>query len=123
MVSTVDSASAKIGDRFTFRTTHEVHDGAIDIPAGTPGEGVVSDVSPAAGSHRGTLSLAPKYLILDGGRHLAVAALTPTAYAARRHVFPFPLPLPGGFLVGGVQNPGGNVRIGPGTTFEVAPAK
>jgi len=123
MVSTVDSGSAKIGDRFAFRTTREAHAGNIDIPSGTAGEGVVSDVSPAAGSHRGTLSLMPKYLILADGRRLAVAPLTPTAYAARRHVFPFPLPLPGVFIVGGVQNPGGNVRIGPGTTFDVTPAK
>ncbi|HEV3154303.1 MAG TPA: hypothetical protein VGZ02_10905 [Candidatus Baltobacteraceae bacterium] len=119
MVSTVDSATAKTGDMFTFKTTQNAQIGDQQIPAGTTGQGVVAAVSAASGAHRGTLSLTPQFLVLADGRHIHVAAATPTSYAARRHIFPFPIPVPGVVMVGGIENPGGNVRIGPGTTFAV----
>lgn len=120
MVSTVTSATAKVGESFTFQTTQGARIGDLSIPAATRGQGIVVAVSPAAGTHRGTLSLAPQFLMLADGRHIPVTAASPMAYAAPRHFFPFPLPLPGIVLVGGVQNPGGNVTIGPGTRFEIA---
>lgn len=114
MVSSVNSASAKVGDAFDFRTTQDVRAGSTLIPSGTLGHGIVSAVSHAAGNHRGTLTLAPQYLILASGERVTVASTT-ESYAARRHVFPFLVP---GVIVG-VENPGGNVTIGPGTNFKV----
>jgi hypothetical protein len=121
MVSSVNSANAKVGDAFSFRTTQSVHDGDVTIPAGTTGRGIVTAVSPAAGTHRGSLTLAPEYLQLSDGTRVYVAPATTgeTSYTARRHVFPFPVPVPGLVVVGGVENPGGNVTIGPGTNFDV----
>lgn len=119
MVSSVSSATAKKDDSFTFKTTETTVAAGMTIPAGTIGHGIVTAVSAAAGTHRGTLSLQPKYLILSDGKHLAVQAEDSTAYAARRHLFPFPIPLPGVLLVGGAQNPGGDVTIGPGTHFRI----
>jgi len=121
MVSSVNSASAKAGDPFTFRTTQPAHVGAVTISSGTIGHGVVKSVSPAAGTRRGSLSLQPRYLELPGGKCIAVTSDDggSTTYSARRHVFPFPVPVPGLIVVGGVVNPGGNVAIGPGTKFNV----
>ena len=122
MVSSVSSATAKLGDTFTFKTTETVQDGALAIPAGTQGRGIVTAVSPAAGTHRGTLELLPQYLQLSNGARIAVvpASSKDASYAAPRHVFPFPLPFPGVFIIGGIVNPGGNVTIGPGTDFTIA---
>ncbi len=77
MASTVDSATAKVGDTFTFRTTQTVQDGGITIPSGTLGHGTVTAVSPAAGTHRGSLEIVPQYLELSNGRRIAVAPATP----------------------------------------------
>lgn len=119
MVSSVNSATAKAGDSFTFRTLRDARDGAIEVPAGSTGRGIVAAVSAAAGTHRGTITLRPEYIDLGDGRRIAVrsAATGGAAFAARRHVFG--LPLPG--IVIGVVNPGGNVTIGPGTDFNVVP--
>lgn len=122
MVSTVSSSNAKIGDTFDFKTTAEERTGGIFIPAGTPGEGIVSAVSHASGTHRGSLTLSPQYLRLPDGRRIAVTSASPASFAARRHVFPFPVPLPGVLVVGGVENPGGDVTIGPGTMLQLVPA-
>jgi hypothetical protein len=121
MVSSVNSGNAKVGDTFTFRTTQDVHDGDTTIPSGSLGHGIVTAVSPAAGAHRGTLSLQPQYIDLASGTrvNVAPAAVGSTDYAARRHLFPFPIPVAGIVVVGGVMNPGGNITIGPGTTFDV----
>ncbi len=120
MAGSVSSATAKVGDSFTFTTVQPVQVNGLHIPAGTLGHGVVTAVSAAAGTHRGTLSLQPQYLILAGGTHEPVQAVDSTAYAARRHLFPFPVPLPGVILIGGVQNPGSDVTIGPGTHFRIS---
>jgi hypothetical protein len=121
MVSSVNSGAAKVGDAFTFRTTQSVRDGRLTIPAGTLGHGIVTAVSPAAGAHRGSVTLLPQYVEPVAGTKIDVAPATPgaTAFAARRHLFPFPVPVPGVIVVGGVINPGGNVTIGPGTSFDV----
>lgn len=117
MVTSVNSGTAKVGDAFTFRTTQSVRAGAVTIPAGTLGHGVVTAVSPAAGSRRGTITLAPQTLDVPGMKPVKVAAASSTSFAARRHVFPFPIPV--FIVVGGVVNPGGDVTIGPGTNFDI----
>jgi len=124
MVSSVNSSTAKVGDAFAFRTTQTVRAGQVNIPSGTPGHGIVTAVSPAAGTHRGSLTLQPQYIELAGGKRIAVAPATPgsTSFVAHRHLFPFPVPVPGLIVVGGVVNPGGNVTIGPGTEFNVVTA-
>ncbi len=121
MVSSVNSANAKAGDAFTFRTTRVTHVGTVTIAEGVIGRGVVKSVSPAADTRRGSLSLQPQYLELPGGKCIAVSPDNgrSTTYSARKHVFPFPVPVPGLIVVGGVVNPGGNVTIGPGTNFNV----
>ena len=121
MVSSVSSQSAKVGDAFTFKTTQTVRDGAITIAAGTLGHGIVSAVSAGAGTHRGSLTLQPQYIQFPDGKRIGVAPATgnATTYNAPRHVFPFPIPVPGLLVVGGVVNSGGNVTIGPGTDFNV----
>lgn len=121
MVSSVSSATAHVGDSFTFRTTESERAEDTLVPAGTLGYGVVTAVSHAVGTHRGTLTLNPEYLQLSSGARVRVAAANPaeTSYAARRHLFPVAFPL-GPFIVfGGVQNPGRDVTIGPGTSFDV----
>jgi hypothetical protein len=119
MVSSVNSGTAKVGESFTFRTTQTVRAGDVTIPVGTNGRGVVSAVSPAAGTHRGEVTLEPQELDLTTGERVNVQPAGSTNYVARRHVFPFPIPVPGVVVVGGAVNPGGNVTIGPGTNFEV----
>lgn len=121
MVSSVTSSNAKVGDGFEFRTTQVAQSDGTTIPTGSIGHGIVTAVSAAAGTHRGTLTLEPQYIELGSGAHLAVAPATKgaTSFAARRHVFPFPIPFPGVIVIGGVDNPGANVTIGPGTIFNV----
>lgn len=121
MVSSVNSATAHIGDSFTFRTTESVRLSDTLVPAGTLGYGVVTAVSHAVGTHRGTLTLSPEYLQLTSETRVDVAPASSgeTSYAARRHLFPVPFPVGPFIVVGGVQNPGRDVTIGPGTSFDV----
>ena len=121
MVSSVSSATAQIGDRFTFRTTENVQVENTLVPAGTLGYGIVTAVSHAVGTHRGTLTLNPEYLQLASQVQLSVvpASASDTSYAARRHLFPALFPIGPFIVVGGVQNPGRDVTIGPGTNFDV----
>ncbi len=120
MVTTVSSSAAKVGDPFAFRTTRAAQIGSVTVPLGSIGYGIITAVSAAAGAHRGSLTLEPEYIVVEPDRHVPVGPETPAAmsYAARRHVFPFPIPVPGVVLVGGVEN-SGNVTIGPGTSFQV----
>lgn len=121
MVSTVTSASAQVGDAFTFRTTQSVRVGDRLVFAGTLGHGVVTAASHAVGTHRGTLTLDPQYLELGSGIRLRVTSATAgeTSYQARRHIFPALVPVGGIIVIGGIQNPGRDVTIGPGTNFDV----
>lgn len=121
MVSSVNSATAHVGDSFTFRTTESARVSNTFVPAGTLGYGVVTAVSHAVGTHRGTLTLNPQYLQLTSGARVDVvpASSGETSYAARRHFFPGIVPVGPIIVVGGVQNPGRDVTIGPGTNFDV----
>ena len=131
MVSSVSSRTAKVGDAFVFRTTQSVRAGSVTIPAGSIGHGVVSAVTRAAGTKRGSLALLPQTLDVAPGAsapgapgRIFVAAPDTGGlqHRARRHFFPFPIPVPGAFVVGALVNPGGDVTVGPGTAFTVVTA-
>lgn len=120
MLTTVASGSAKVGDSFEFRTTRAVQIGSLTVPLGSIGHGIVTAVSAAAGAHRGSLTLEPQYIVVDSNQRIPVGPTTSETmnYTARRHIFPFPVPVPGVVLIGGIEN-SGNVTIGPGTSFQV----
>lgn len=115
----LSSRDAKAGDHFTFSITEDTHAGALLIPKGTRGQGVVRSVSAAAGTHRGSLVLAPEFVLFDGTRVPVRESGNALAQTARRHTFPLLVPVAGFIAVGAFQNPGGNVTLGKGTLFRV----
>jgi hypothetical protein len=53
----VSSETAQVGDAFYFKTAQEVKLGDVDLPAGTPGTGRLSEVVKAADKQPGMLTL------------------------------------------------------------------
>jgi hypothetical protein len=130
MTLDVDSATAHVGDVFTFRTMDTVvmpH--GPTVAAGTPGYGLVMAVVPA-GAHgkAGLLSLEARYLVLARRRRYDVTidtgALSQTgATNAISGVFSA-LPVPGIGLATNAVNylrAGKNVHVPSGTRFFVVP--
>jgi hypothetical protein len=74
LASAVSSRTAQVGDFFSFRTLADfrVHDRVV-VPRGTPGMGIVVEVSRArAHSHGGRLVLEARSLRLPDGEQLQV---------------------------------------------------
>ena len=135
MVDKVESATARVGGQFRFKTTAAItlEDGTV-VPDGTPGYGVIRSAS-AAGRHNhdGNLSLEPRYLVVSrpkGAAKQVEVTMTPTLPVTwsptepllNKAVSHVPLPIPGLIMTGVNQvRWGRNVTLGPGFTFSVIP--
>jgi hypothetical protein len=129
LVDTLNSAIAKPGESFRFRTTELAVINADTVPLGTLGYGVVRSVNPAArGNKYGSLALEPRYLLLRD-RQIAVsmnptfpvelASNTPLVEKAASHV---PLPIPGMAMTAINEfRRGKDVTLGPTFTFSIVP--
>lgn len=126
----IDSASAKVGDIFRFRTldTVSLPDGP-QVPAGRPGYGLVAGVV-SAGAHgkTGALVLEARYLKLSDGTRLDVSLGTGAteSHGANAGVPSLlsAVPIPGIGIAAGAFNyftPGKNIRIPVASRFEVIP--
>jgi hypothetical protein len=129
----VSSANAKAGQRFAFATTREVTIGDADVPAGTPGHGIVSEAKAARWDRAGKLSLEVQTIDLSDGRTIAVAAArapsaekrgAPKMPSLGSEIVALPLPVHGIVLLGSAVEllRGRDVIFEPGTTFFVVPA-
>jgi hypothetical protein len=126
----LDSASAKVGDIFVFRTldTVTLPEGPR-IAGGTRGFGLVGGaVAAAAHGKAGALLLESRYLRLPGGSSLDVSIGTGTMESRGANAgipsLVTAVPIPGIGLAAGAFNyltPGKNVHIPVGTRFEVIP--
>ncbi|SRR5579884_334255 len=124
LVGAVSAADVKPGDTFRFRTTAAVRAGALTIPSGTPGSGVVVAASPGhQGVRPSTLRLEPRVLQLADGEYVAIAA-SPSSAAVldqtrRARGFPVPLFIGGAFVLGGLGHQASTVALADGTPFTV----
>jgi hypothetical protein len=124
LVGAVSAADVKPGDTFRFRTTAAVHAGAITIPAGTPGSGVVAAATPGhRGAQPSTLRLDPRVLQLPDGEYLAIAVAPESAgvldQTQRARGLPIPMFVGGLFVIGGLGHQAPTVTLGDGTPFTV----
>ena len=124
LIGAISAASVHPGDTFRFKTTQAVTVGAVTVPAGTPGTGVVAAAQPGGrGVKTSTLDLEPRTLALADGTTIAVAA-APQSKATldqTRHASGVPVPffLGGLFLIGGVGHQARTVTLADGTPFTV----
>ena len=128
-VEPVDSAKAKAGDFFKFKSVGAVTlHGKVVIPSGTPGYGVVTLAIPAGMGHGGALGLEPLYFKFPNGDEIHVVRdRRPNALEAHGSSGQLPgyagaVPLPGVGLIVGAFNAlhkGKNVSIAPGALASV----
>jgi hypothetical protein len=130
LVDTLNSATAKPGESFRFRTTELAMINADTVPLGTLGYGVVRSVNQAArGNKYGSIALEPRYLLLRSGRQIDVSmnptfpvelsSNTPLVEKAASHV---PLPIPGMAMTAINEfRRGKDVTLGPTFTFSIVP--
>jgi len=125
LIGSVAADQTKVGDLFHFRTTGDIKAGDLLIPAGTIGDGVISDANTAA-HHRSSsnLSLTPRVLHLASGTDVAVALADDTIVEkkSRPRLFPVPFLLGGALLVGAVGSPAKPAALAEGTIFSVVTA-
>lgn len=72
LTATLTSANLHVGDRFGFKTRSALKFGTLDVPQGTPGQGRVAAVTPAAAHRDGSLTLQADSLTLPDGTPLWV---------------------------------------------------
>ena len=125
LIGSVATDGTKAGDLFHFRTTDDVRAGDLLIPAGTIGDGIISDAKTA--EHHlssSNLSLTPRVLHLASGTDLAVALADGTIVKkkSRPHLFPVPFLLGGALLIGAVGSPAKPATLAEGTAFSVVTA-
>ncbi len=126
----IDSATAKVGDVFRFRTLDTVWlPEGPRVPAGRPGYGLVAGVV-SAGAHgkTGALVLEARYLKLADGTRLDVSLGTGAteSHGANAGVpsVVSAVPIPGIGIAAGAFNyftPGKNIQIPVASRFEVIP--
>lgn len=135
MIDRVESANARVGGMFRFKTTEEatLADGTF-VAVGTAGFGLIRSAS-AAGrhSHDGMLALEPRYLVVlepHGAVKRIDVTMTPTlpvTYSPselliNKAASRVPLPVPGLVMTGvNTIRWGRNITLGPGFTFSVVP--
>lgn len=108
-----DTQASSPGEAFTFVTTVPTALGEIDVPAGTPGTGVVVAVVAGQGFRGGSISFVPEYLHLANGRKIAIRALSKNGHfdeRVRAHFFP------------GVMTTTQNLTVKRGVRFDVVTA-
>ncbi len=126
MVDTVESATAKPGQVYRFKTSVTSSAGTTALPAGTIGYGIVRNVDRAGRrDHDGSLALEPRYLML-GKREIPVTMdpHLPASWSPRdsliekgaTRVNPV-----SGIVMSGVNlvRFGKNITLGPGFAFTV----
>jgi hypothetical protein len=123
LVGALSSVNVHAGQSFRFRTTADVHDGDLVIPAGTPGYGIIKAAQPGShGVKTSTLDLEPQALQLAGGTTLAVTA-SPASEATlnqTRHAAGVPVPIfAGPIILMGVGHQAHDVTLADGTPFTV----
>ena len=124
LIGAISAANAHVGDQFHFRTTAAVTVGALTIPAGTPGTGVIAAAQPGGrGVKTSTLDLEPRSLQLLDGTVIEVSA-APESKATldqTRHASGVPVPffVGGVLLLGGIGHQSRNVTLADGTPFYV----
>jgi hypothetical protein len=126
----LDSATAKVGDIFAFRTIDTVTlPTGLRVAAGTKGFGLVGGAVPA-GAHgkSGVLLLESRYIRLPHWRRLDVSIGSGTMESRGVNAgipsLVTAVPIPGIGLAAGAFNylsPGKNIDIPVGTRFEVVP--
>jgi len=132
MVSKVDSADARSGGTFQFKTTDDAQlaDGT-PVAAGTPGYGLIRYAQAAGRGHDGVLALEPRYLVVakaKGGYkrvEVTMNPLIPAQWTARdlvgTAISAAPIPVPGVSIAINAVRYGRNITLGPGFTFSVIP--
>ncbi|GAC1537929.1 MAG: hypothetical protein NVS2B17_11250 [Candidatus Velthaea sp.] len=130
MFDRLDSATARPGQVFRFKTTRTAAPNGILIPPGTIGVGVVRAVTRAGRRNRyGSLAIEPRYLVLPHARQQQVS-MDPTLPAAWSSNEPnlekaaghVPIPLPGlAMSAVNIVRFGRDVTLGPGFVFDVVP--
>lgn len=131
MVDKVFSGSAKAGQPFKFKVSQDTTlDDGTEVPAGTLGYGVLSEVNPASrGDKDGLIALEPRYLVVPkvkGGFLRVQVTMNPTLPVVWSPNVPLlraaanALPVPG-IIMTGVNSVrwGRNITLGPGFTFSV----
>lgn len=124
LIGAISAANTHVGDQFRFRTTAAVTVGAVTVPAGTPGTGIVAAAqSGGRGVKTSTLDLEPRSLQLADGTLIPVA-VAPQSKATldqtrRASGIPVPFFVGGLFLVGGVGHQARTVTLADGTPFTV----
>ena len=128
-IGPVDSAFAKAGDFFRFKSIGAItQKGKIIVPSGTPGWGVVTLAITAGKGHGGALGLEPLYFQFPNGTKLHVVrdrrpnALSAQGANGQLPPFAGAVPLPGVGLIVGAFNSlrkGKDVAIQPGSLASV----
>ncbi|GAC1458296.1 MAG: hypothetical protein PVSMB1_08170 [Gemmatimonadaceae bacterium] len=119
----ISSKNARAGQTFAFRTTADTRIENLDVPADTPGSGVIVRAHAAGGTKGAELELQPQALHLASGAIVAITLAPSNRNAAakrsRSHIFPFPIIMWGTPFIGAFLSPARDVTMPAGTRFEV----
>jgi len=119
----LSSQEARAGQHFGFEATQDVTVGAVHVPSGTPGDGVVVLAQSGRGRNPGKLELAATVLHLRDGSTVAVGLAPSEAGAKNAYDAPrpgrFALPTVVGTVVFGGVVRDNNVVYEKGTAFTV----
>ena len=126
MLTTVSSAGGYSGQVFQFRTTAAASSNGIEVPAGSPGYGVVLSAVPASNRARnGIVVLEARFLVVDGqqvqvtGDPQDASILTHGASVLGTGAGAIPVPGLGLAIDEAIK--GTNITVGPGYNFHVVP--
>ena len=137
MLSTVFSGNAHSGAPFRFKVAESTAlDDGTQVPAGTPGYGIIRAASSAGRHNRdGMLSLEPRYIVLEAANGaervvpvtmnpLLPVTWTPSEPLLNKAASHVPLPIPGLVMTGvNMVRWGRNITLGPGFKFTVLPVE
>jgi hypothetical protein len=122
LTAPVTSETAHVGDQFTFKTKADAKLGDLILPAGTPGQGRLAVVVPAAGGVDGQLSLQADELTPPSGPVVWVnidTTFSPRGHYSKTKSTNFIVPLPIGIVPVHTQSSHGDLVLDVGTPFRV----
>jgi len=121
LATPLTTATAAVGERFSFRTTSQVTLGIVVVPNGTPGMGRIASVEHARRGHDGALTLQTDELDLADGRRISVDIDRHglNGRYATKHVFPFVVPVPPFVVPAAISTRAGDLVLDPGAAFRV----